>query len=163
HVLGAADYIDDMLEPEGTLHVAIGGSPAARGRIVQLDLGPVRAFPGVHAVITGNDVPGKNDISPTHADEPAFATERVMFHGQPIFAVIATTRDIARRAASLAVIEIEREQPHVTVEQGLASGETVLPDYAFIGGDADAVIAKAPHRLNGVFHIGGQEHFYLEG
>jgi xanthine dehydrogenase large subunit len=163
HVQGAADYIDDIREPEGTLHVAVGGSPAARGRIIRLDLGPVRAFPGVHTVITGNDVPGKNDISPTPADEPAFATERVMFHGQPIFAVIATTRDIARRAATLAVIDVERESANVTVEQGLGSGETVLPDYAFVGGDADAVIAKAPHRLNGVFHIGGQEHFYLEG
>jgi xanthine dehydrogenase large subunit len=163
HVQGAADYVDDIREPEGTLHVAIGGSPAARGRIVRIDLDKVRAFPGVHAVITARDVPGKNDISPATADEPAFAAERVMFHGQPIFAVIAVTRDIARRAASLAVIEIEREQPNVTVEQGLASGETVLPDYAFVGGDADAVIAKAPHRLNGAFHIGGQEHFYLEG
>jgi len=163
HVQGAADYIDDIREPEGTLHVAVGGSPAARGRIVRIDLGKVRAFPGVHAVITASDVPGKNDISPANADEPVFAAGHVLFHGQPIFAVIATTRDIARRAASLAVIEIDRERPHVTVEQGLGSGETVLPDYAFVGGDADAVIGKAPHRLNGVFHIGGQEHFYLEG
>src|ERR1019366_1715232 len=163
HLQGAADYIDDIREPEGTLHVAIGGSPAARGRIVRLDLAKVRAFPGVHAAITAHDVPGKNDISPASADEPAFAAERVLFHGQPIFAVIATTRDIARRAATLAVIDIDREPPNVTVEQGLASGETVLPDYAFVGGEADAVIARAPHRLQGVFHISGQEHFYLEG
>ena len=163
HVQGAADYTDDIREPEGTLHVAIGGSPVARGRIARIDLAKVRAFPGVHAVITAGDVPGRNDISPANADEPVFAADRVLFHGQPIFAVIAATRDIARRAATLAVIEIDREPPNVTVEQGLASGETVLPDYAFIGGDADAVIARAPHRLNGVFHIGGQEHFYLEG
>ena len=163
HVQGAADYIDDIREPEGTLHVAIGGSPAARGRIVRMELGKVRAYPGVHAVVTANDVPGRNDISPANADEPAFAADRVMFHGQPIFAVIATTRDIARRAATLAVIDIDRESPNVTVEQGQASGETVLPDYEFVGGDADATIAKAPHRLNGVLRIGGQEHFYLEG
>jgi xanthine dehydrogenase large subunit len=163
HVQGAADYIDDIREPEGTLHVAVGGSPAARGRIVRIDLGKARAFPGVHAVITASNVPGKNDISPANADEPVFAAGHVLFHGQPVFAVIAATRDIARRAAALAVIEIDRERPHVTVEQGLGSGETVLPDYAFVGGDADAVIGKAPHRLNGVFHIGGQEHFYLEG
>jgi len=83
--------------------------------------------------------------------------------GQPVFAVIATTRDIARRAATLAVIEIEREPPNVTVDQGLASGETVLPDYEFVGGDAEAAIARSPHRLSGVLRIGGQEHFYLEG
>jgi xanthine dehydrogenase large subunit len=163
HVQGAADYIDDILEPEGTLHVAVGGSPAARGRIVAMDLAKVRAYPGVHCVITAKDVPGKNDISPANADEPVFAAEHVMFHGQPVFAVVAATRDIARRAAVLAVIEIERERPNVTVDQGLDSGEVVLPDYAFVSGDADATLARAPHRLNGVLRIGGQEHFYLEG
>ncbi len=163
HVQGAADYIDDIREPEGTLHVAVGGSPAARGRIVRIDLGRVRAYPGVHAVITAKDVPGKNDISPANADEPVFAAGHVMFHGQPVFAVAATTRDIARRAALLATVEVEREQPNVTVDQGLASGETVLPDYEFVGGDARAAIAGASHRLNGTFRIGGQEHFYLEG
>jgi xanthine dehydrogenase large subunit len=163
HVQGTADYIDDFSEPEGTLHVAIGGSPAARGRIVRIDLGKVRAFPGVHAVITANEVPGKNDISPANGDEPVFAAERVEFHGQPVFAVIATTRDIARRAATLAVINIDRETPNITVEQGLAAGETVLPDYAFVGGDSDTIISHAPNRLSGVLQIGGQEHFYLEG
>jgi xanthine dehydrogenase large subunit len=163
HVQGAADYVDDIREPEGTLHVAIGGSPAARGRIVRLDLDKVRAYPGVRAVITAKDIPGKNDISPAHADEPVFAADHVIFHGQPVFAVIATTRDIARRAAVLAAIEIEREEPNVTVDQGLASGETVLPDYEFVGGDAGAAIARSPHRLSGVLRIGGQEHFYLEG
>ena len=34
-----------------------------------------------------------------------------MFHGQPMFAVVAETRDAARRAATLAKIEIERETP----------------------------------------------------
>ena len=163
HVQGSADYIDDMPEPEGTLHVEVGGSPAARGRIVSVDLGEVRAFPGVRAVITAVDIPGKNDISPANADEPVFATDRVEFHGQPVFAVVATTRDIARRAATLAVIDVEREKPNVTVEQGLASGETVLPDYAFVGGDLDTAIAGATNRLSGVLQIGGQEHFYLEG
>jgi xanthine dehydrogenase large subunit len=163
HVQGAADYVDDIREPEGTLHVAIGGSPAARGRVVKMDLGKVRAYPGVQTVITAKDIPGKNDISPANADEPVFAAEHVMFHGQPIFAVVAITRDIARRAATLAAIEIERENPNVTVDQGLDSGETVLPDYEFVGGDADTTIAQSSHRLNGVFRIGGQEHFYLEG
>jgi xanthine dehydrogenase large subunit len=163
HVQGSADYIDDMPEPEGTLHVAIGGAPAARGRILRIDLDQVRAFPGVRAVITANDIPGKNDISPANADEPAFAAERAEYHGQPVFAVIATTRDIARRAATLAVIEIEREPPNVTVEQGLASGETVLPDYAFIGGEPDKAIGAATNRASGSLRIGGQEHFYLEG
>ena len=163
HVQGSADYIDDLPEPDGTLHVAIGGSPAARGAITNCDLSKVRAFPGVVAVITAKDVPGKNDVSPATADEPAFAESRVEFLEQPIFAVIASSRDAARRAALLGKIEINRETPNVTVDQGMASGETVLPDYAFVGGEPEKIIAGAPQRASGILRIGGQEHFYLEG
>ncbi len=84
-------------------------------------------------------------------------------HNQPIFAVVATNRDTARRAALRGKIEIAVEKPNVSVEQGKASGERVLPDYAFVGGDAAKAIADAPFRLSGAMHIGGQEHFYLEG
>jgi xanthine dehydrogenase large subunit len=96
HVQGSAEYIDDMPEPVGTMHIAVGGSPVARGTIRRIDLAEVLSTPGVVAVITAAHIPGKNDISPGHADEPVFAHDRVDFHGQPIFAVIATSRDTAR-------------------------------------------------------------------
>ena len=163
HVQGAAEYIDDIPEPADTLHVAIGGSPVARGSIRKIDLNDVKNTPGVVAVITAADVPGKNDISPATADEPVFAESRVDFHSQPVFAVIATSRDAARRGALRGRIEIDAEQPNVTVAQGRASGEVVLPDYAFIDGDYAKAIEAAPNRTTGKLHIGGQEHFYLEG
>ena len=163
HVQGSAEYIDDMLESAGTLHIALGGSPVARGVIRHVDLADVLSVPGVVTVITAAHIPGRNDISPAHADEPVFAHDRVDYHNQPIFAVVATTRDTARRAALRGKIEIAVETPNVSVEQGKASGERVLPDYAFVGGDAAKAIAEAPFRLSGTMHIGGQEHFYLEG
>jgi len=163
HVQGAAQYIDDLREPEGTLHVAIGGSPQARGRLVSLDLAAVRAAPKVVAVLTAADIPGLNDVSPAFGDDPMFAEDAIGFHGQALFAVVAETRDAARRAARVAKIEIAAERPSVTVEDALDRGETVLPDYAFGRGDPDAAIAASPLRLEGRFRIGGQEHFYLEG
>ncbi len=163
HVQGAAEYIDDIAEPTGALHVAVGGSPAACGKIRNIDLTEVRDFPGVVAVITAADIPGKNDISPASADEPAFAQTEVLFHSQPVFAVVATSRDAARRAVLRAKIDIEVEKPNVSVEQGRAAGETVLPDYAFINGDVASALAAAPLRGVGKIRVGGQEHFYLEG
>jgi xanthine dehydrogenase large subunit len=163
HVQGAAEYIDDMVEPTGMLHVAVGGSPAARGKIRNIDLTEVRNLPGVVAVITAADIPGKNDISPASADEPAFALTEVLFHSQPVFAVVAASRDAALRAALRAKIDIEVEKPNVSVEQGRAAGEIVLPDYAFINGDVASALAVAPLRGAGKIRIGGQEHFYLEG
>lgn len=163
HVTGAAPYLDDHLEPQGLLHLAVGGSPHARGRLQRLDLAPVMAAPGVVAVLTCDDIPGRNDIAPAFADEPLLATKTVLFFGQPLFLVVARTRDQARRAARLAVIDIEPETPIVTVEQALAANSTVLPDYAFGIADAAAPLALAERRLVGQQRIGGQEHFYLEG
>jgi xanthine dehydrogenase large subunit len=163
HVQGAAEYIDDRIEPAGTLHVAIGGAPLARGRITSLDIAAIRAVPGVVAVLTAADVPGRNDISPSHRDEPLLADGEVIFHKQPVFAVVAVTREIARRAALLGTVAIEAERPSVTVEHAIERDETVLPPYVFSRGEASAAIAAAPRRLEGVFRIGGQEHFYLEG
>src|SRR4029077_1583040 len=85
-------------EPVGTMHIAVGGSPVARGTIRRIDLAEVLSTPGVVAVITAAHIPGKNDISPAKADEPVFAQTRVEFHSPPVFAVVATSRDAARRA-----------------------------------------------------------------
>ena len=163
HVTGAATYIDDMREPAGTLHVACGHAPVARGAMRSLGLDRVRSAPGVVAVLTAADVPGRNDIAPVFADEPLLADGRVLFHGQPLFAVVATTRDAARRAAKLADIDIAAETSVLTIDDALAADAKVQPDYDFTRGDAQRGLAASPHTLQGQFAIGGQEHFYLEG
>jgi xanthine dehydrogenase large subunit len=163
HVAGSAAYLDDLREPEGTLHIAPAGSPVARGNVKALDLSAVQSAPGVVAVITAKDIPGHNNIGAIVADEPLFAEKHVVFHGQPLFAVVATSYLAARRAVKLAKIEIEAEKPLITVEDALAAGSRVLDDYDFIVADAPAAISASPHRVKGSIQIGGQEHFYLEG
>eukprot|EP01038_Epipyxis_sp_PR26KG_P002083 gene2083-2962_t len=105
HVAGEAVYIDDIAAPEGLLHAYLGLSRIAHGRLVSLDLAPVLAAPGVVAVLTAADIPGVNDISSTHRhDEPVFATQTILHHGQPLFAVVAGLRDTddpASRPAAL--------------------------------------------------------------
>jgi xanthine dehydrogenase large subunit len=163
HVQGAANYVDDIGEPAGTLHIAIGMADKACGRLKALGLDSVRTAPGVVAVLTATDIPGKNDIAPVFADEPLFVDQELMFHGQALFAVVARTRDEARRAARLARIDIEAKAPAVTIADALVAGARVQDDYAFGRGDAGAAIGKSAHRLEGELVIGGQEHFYLEG
>ena len=163
HVSGRALYIDDLPEPEGLLHIAVGGSPVARGKLVSLDVGDVRNAPGIIAVLTAADIPGKNDVSPAMGDDPMFAADCVEFVGQALFAVVAQSRDAARRAIRLVKTVIEEEKPSVTVEDALQRDETVLPDYAFGRGDVETALSSSPVQLEGTFNIGGQEHFYLEG
>jgi xanthine dehydrogenase large subunit len=163
HVQGAATYVDDIGEPAGTLHIAIGMADKACGKLKSLRLEAVSGAPGVVAVLTAADIPGKNDIAPVFADEPLFVDQEVMFHGQALFAVVARTRDEARRGVRLAKVDIEAGSPAVTIADALVSGGRVQDDYAFGRGDATIAIDKAAHRLEGQFSIGGQEHFYLEG
>jgi xanthine dehydrogenase large subunit len=165
HVQGSAVYIDDMREPEGTLHVAPGYAPeGAKGRIILCDLDAVRSFPGVVAVLTAADIPGVNDCSPAMGDDPVLADGEILFHGQVVFAVVAETREAARRAARRAGIEIAKEVAAITVEDALAQGtQDVLPPYEFRRGDPAKAIAASPSRIAGSLHVGGQEHFYLEG
>src|SRR5713101_245636 len=119
HVAGSALYVDDLREPAGTLHMAVGGAPAARGRITRIDIDAVKRAPGVVAVLTAADIPGRNDVSPVKGDDPMFADGTVEFHGQVVFAVAAESRDLARRAVRLARIEIAAEAPLVTVDDAL--------------------------------------------
>ncbi|CAM3165352.1 xanthine dehydrogenase, molybdenum binding subunit apoprotein [Paracoccus aminovorans] len=163
HVTGTADYTDDLMEPVGTLHGYLGLSPVAHGRITAMDLDAVKKAPGVHAVLTAEDIPGHNDISPTGLhDEPVFAFPEVQFVGQPIFAVIAETRDQARRACQLAKVEYE-ELPFAldAIAARDAGMGYVTKPLKLARGDM-AELDRAPRQLSGRLTVGGQEHFYLE-
>jgi xanthine dehydrogenase large subunit len=187
HVAGEAPYVDDLPELAGTLHCALGLSPVAHGRLTGLGLDAVRAMPGVVAVLTCADIPGANDCGSIVHDEPILAEltfdadgravgGELRYLGQPVFAVIAETRDAARRAAALAksAVQAERLPPVLTPREAHAQGQYVLPPMhltrSVTAGDkpeaVEAVrraIAAAPHRLEGSLEVGGQEQFYLEG
>ncbi|WP_027488738.1 xanthine dehydrogenase molybdopterin binding subunit [Allorhizobium undicola] len=164
HVSGTAEYIDDIPEPAGLLHGALGLADRAHAEIISIDLSAVKTFPGVVAVLTASDIPGTNDVSSGgRHDEPLIATGKVEFHGQTLFAVIAETRDAARKAARLAKVEY-RDLPFWTdIDGALENGAPlVTPGMVLKRGEPETELSKAPHRLQSSMRIGGQEHFYLE-
>ena len=168
HVAGAAAYIDDLPELAGTLHVALGLSPVAHGQLLAIDIEKIRALPGVVWVMTAADIPGPNDCGSIVHDEPILAEGTVRYVGQPVFAVIAKTRDAARRAAAHAktVLTITPLPAVLTPRDAHAQNSYVVPPMHLsrdtAGGAANA-IAAAPHRLKSTLNVGGQEQFYLEG
>ena len=165
HVAGEATYIDDMPELAGTLHAALGLSPVAHGRIKAFAIEKIRALPGVVDVLVAADIPGVNDCGAIAHDDPILSDGTVHYLGQPVFAVIATDRELARRAAGQAgqVLEIEPLPAVLTALEAHAAQQYVLPPAHLVRGDAKAAIARAPHRLVGTLSLGGQEQFYLEG
>src|SRR5258708_3028423 len=163
HVSGTANYTDDIPLPENTLHVALGMSTIAHGRIKSMDLSAVAAAPGVVAIATAADVPGTNLIGPVLQDDPIFAESLVEFAGQSLFAVAATSYDAPRRAATLARVEYEELPAILDVRSALAAKSFVVPTHTLRRGQPEAAIGRSRHRLAGSAELGGQEHFYLEG
>jgi xanthine dehydrogenase large subunit len=165
HVSGTAVYIDDITDPAGTLHAGLGLSTVAHAILKSVDLSAVRAAPGVVAVLTHEDVPGVNDISPSYMnDDPVLAAGKVEFHGQPIFCVIAETREQARRAARLADIEYEELPADIDIwDLDVSTHRQVVTPLTLKRGDAEAALKSAPRRVKGRMRLGGQDHFYLEG
>ncbi|WP_424969783.1 xanthine dehydrogenase molybdopterin binding subunit [Dinoroseobacter sp. S76] len=164
HVTGAARYVDDIPTPANALHLAFGLSEVAHGDITGLNLEAVRAAPGVVCVLTAEDLPHHNDVSPSPSPEPMLATGEVHYVGQPIFIVAAESHLAARKAVRLAQVTYAEKPALLTIDDALAAGAIFeeAPRH-YTKGDAEAALATAPQVIAGSMEIGGQEHFYLEG
>jgi len=162
HVTGSAHFIDDIPLPPTTLHVALGMSAMAHALICRLDLEATRAAPGVVAVFTAADLPGKNNYSPT-GDDPLLAEREVQYVGQPLFAVAATSYENARRAVMQARIDYEPLAAILDISSAVAQASYLFPAKILQRGDPQTLLGQSPHRLQGAQVIGGQDHFYLEG
>jgi len=163
HVTGKAAYIDDLKTPADALHVALGLSPVAHGRLTSLDLDAVRQAPGVVDVIAFGDVPGHTDIGPVFPGDPIFVDREISYAGQCLFAVAATSLQAARRAVKLAKLDIDEQPASLDAVTAVEREELVRPTHVQERGDWQSALEKAPQLIEGDLFVGGQEHFYLEG
>ncbi|MCF6291853.1 MAG: xanthine dehydrogenase molybdopterin binding subunit [Robiginitomaculum sp.] len=162
-VTGQAVYIDDMPELPQTLHLAFGRSTKAHAKILSMNLAKVREFPGVVAVFCADDIVGKNDVSPVAGDDPLFASDKVIYHGQALFVVAANSRKIARKAANLAMVDYRELPAILTISQARLADARLEPCQIMRQGDATGSIANSAHQVSGKLSTGAQDHFYLEG
>ena len=162
HVSGYANYIDDIVEPEGTLYGAIGYSKKAHAIIKKLDLREVWKSEGIVSVVTSADIPGRNDVGPVHDGDPIFP-KKAEYFGQPLFAVAATSVELARKAVLKAKITYKTLKPVINVREALEKKLFVLKGKKIKKGNPIKKINKAKNYLKNSFTLGSQEHFYLEG
>jgi xanthine dehydrogenase large subunit len=163
HVSGRAAYTDDLPDPQGLLHVAIGMSSVAHANVRNIDLSSVLASHGVVDVCTAVDLVGENNYGSVIKDDPLFADGLVQYIGQPLFAVAATSVDSARVAARKADVEYEELEAILDPLTAVERKSFVLPSEKLVRGDPDAALAESPHRLQRRVALGGQDQFYLEG
>ena len=119
---GQAIYADDIQLP-GMLHAKFLRSPHAHARIRSIDTSRALALEGVHAVLTGADLPIRYGVIPWTPDENALAVDKVRFIGDEVAAVAAVDEDTANAAVRL--IEVEYEPLHAFLDpaEALARSE----------------------------------------
>src|SRR5689334_11168746 len=162
-IKGLAHYVDDIRLPD-TLHVAFVRSMYAHGRIQSIDTSEAASMPGVVAVYTGKDIASKIGPVPCAAALPdlkvpdyrVLATDKVLFVGHPIAAVVATDKYAARDAAEVMYpgVEIEELPAVVHVIDGVPTTPVVHEHfgdniaYKLTSGEGDIEAAmKAADRI----------------
>jgi CO/xanthine dehydrogenase Mo-binding subunit len=177
-VTGRIAYVDDVRIP-GTLWTKALRSPHHYAAIERLDTSKAEELPGVHAVITHEDVPhnvyGHLEALGVPADEPLLAEDEVRYKGQPIAAVAAETEEIAQAAVELIEIEYEEREPIVDVRKAFDPESPRIhpwgPVFPHFGphdhrrvrkGDVERAFDEADTIVQGVYRPGAIEHCPIE-
>ncbi len=162
HVTGEAIYVDDMLINDQLLIGKVIYSPYAHANIKSFDLKEARSLPGVHIVLSHEDIPGENQMGPVVQDEPCLAQNEVHCIGQAVFLIAAESEEICREAEELIKIEYEPLEAILSIEQAMARNSLMGPERKIETGDVDKTLKKCKHKIKGTLKTGAQEHWYLE-
>jgi 4-hydroxybenzoyl-CoA reductase alpha subunit len=169
---GQALYADDLVLP-GMLHAKTLRSPHPHARVISVDASEALAMDGVHAVITGRDLPIKYGVIPWTQDENALAVDKVRFVGDPVAAVAAVDEDTANDALKRIRVEYELLEPCFDPRQALAEGAvgihegkhgpTNLSKHVELAfGDVDAALAAADVVVEDDYSFHGTTHTAIE-
>jgi CO/xanthine dehydrogenase Mo-binding subunit len=160
-VKGTALYVDDLAFA-GSLIGGVLRSPHAHARIADLDISQARSVPGVRAVISAQEIPGKNLIPMIQADWPILASEYVRHVGEPVALVAAESPEALRQGLAAIVVDYEPLVAMLDMEQALAAGE-VMAHWKVRRGDAAAAMVRGDLVVvEGTYHTPYQEHAYIE-
>ena len=138
-VTGRAVYGADVQLPR-LLHGKVLRSPHAHARIKSIDTRKAAALPGVHAVITGADMPDcaasarlgeLGETNMRHLSNNILAQDKVLYCGHAIAAVAASSPHIAAEAIRLIEVDYELLPPVMEVRQAMEPGSPLLHEDLF--------------------------------
>ncbi|MGH9749346.1 MAG: xanthine dehydrogenase family protein molybdopterin-binding subunit [Candidatus Polarisedimenticolia bacterium] len=168
---GTLRFADDIVLPR-MLYCRILRSRHAHARIVRIDTTRAAAMPGVHAVLTGKDLPIPFGILPISQDEHALCPSRVRFIGDPVAAVAAIDEDTAADALRAIEVEYEPLDGVFSIEEALSRKEPRIHEYGEGGnvhktvalefGDVEAGFRDADAVFEDRFYYEGSTHLPME-
>ncbi|MDG4830180.1 xanthine dehydrogenase subunit D [Solwaraspora sp. WMMD1047] len=132
-------------------------SPHPHARIARIDLAAALALPGVHAVLTAEDVPGERHYGLEVVDQPVLAYDEIRYQGEPVAVVAADHPETARRAAALITVDYRVRPPVTDPEAALAAGQLVRHVPVRRGDPA----ATAEVVVTGDYQVGMQDQAFL--
>jgi len=162
NVLGQTQYIDDITRPAGCLQAVVVLSQSAHGRIRKIHTEEALELDTSVRVILASDIPGTNQIGFNKPDEPLLPESEWDYWGQPLAIVVANSRILARRAASLVRIEGENLPEVIDPREAAAKGDFIFPPRTIACGDVREAFSRCAFIVEGRVDSGGQEHVYLE-
>lgn len=134
-VTGRAQYANDIRIP-GALAGKLLRSPHAHARIVSIDTSRAEALPGVHAVVTGADMPDVSAILREQTEgslvnlglmsRNSMAREKALYRGHPVAAVAADSLRIADEALALIDVQYEVLEPVLDALEAMKPGAPIL-------------------------------------
>jgi xanthine dehydrogenase D subunit len=127
-VRGAFAYGSDLWH-ERMLWGATVRSPHPHALITRIEIAEALVSPGVQAVLTHEDVPGKKTYGLEFSDQPVLAWDRVLYAGQPVVVVAAETLELAKRAAAKVHVEYEVLEPVLDMVGALDPGAPRLHEW----------------------------------
>ena len=170
-VTGRAIYADDITLPR-MLHAKLLRSVHAHARIRAVDASAALAMPGVHAVITGQDLPVFYGIIPWTQDEQALCGTKARYVGDAIAAVAADTELLAEEALGRIRVDYEPLPAVPDVDTALAHPEWQVNEKAEHGnvskhvhlefGDVDGALAGGDVVVEGDYDYAGSTHAPIE-
>ena len=160
-VKGTVRYIDD-LSWAGQLHARVLRSPYAHARILEIDTSVAAAMPGVHAVLTARDIPGRNLVPMIASDWLLLAEGTACHAGEAVALLAAETREQADAALAAIQVRYEVLEPVLTIEEAHARGD-LHAQWKVVRGDAAACMKDPSLRVfSATYRTPYQEHAYLE-
>jgi CO/xanthine dehydrogenase Mo-binding subunit len=147
-VTGAQRYLADM-PLTGVLHAKLVTLDCARARILGIDASAAMAMPGVHLVMTADDLPQPVPrFGPQRQDRPVLATGETKYHGDAVALVVAESRELAEAAARVVRVDHEELPAVFTVAGALAADAPLVQDPSLRPGDPRAgTNVLAEHRV----------------